>query len=262
MSATAITPSYLLARLNAIGQALQASGQALALLGLGSVGQQLGRLDTWSDLDFFVIVQPGHKQRYIQQLDWLAQASAVDWSFQNTVDGHKALMRDGVFCEFAVFEPQELQAIPFAPGRVVWSAPGFDERMAQPHLPLPATTPPAEEWVVGEALSCVFIGLQRWHRGERLSAARFVQNHAVDRLLELDALRHPAQDELADPFNRERRIEARRPALAAELAALVPGYLHTPQAALALLQALRARGAQLHPAMVARIEALAVLPAA
>ena len=34
----------------------------------------------------------------------------------------------------------------------------------------------------------LLIGLQRFHRGERLSAARFVQGHALDRLLELDAL--------------------------------------------------------------------------
>jgi hypothetical protein len=101
----------------------------------------------------------------------------------------------------------------------------------------------------------VLVGLQRWHRGERLSAARFVQGHALDRLIELDALRsHPVA---GDPFNPERRLEARHPALADELPALVPGYAQTPQAALALLTALRRRGAQLNAAVVARIEALA-----
>jgi lincosamide nucleotidyltransferase len=110
---------------------------------------------------------------------------------------------------------------------------------------------------VGEALSCLLVGLQRWHRGERLSAARFVQGHALDRLLELDALRHPAAAAGADPFNRERRLEARCPSLAAELPALVPGYGHTPQAALAMLQALAQRGAMLAPAITERIRTLA-----
>jgi hypothetical protein len=250
-------PEHLLRRLDAIGHALRDSGQGLALIGLGSVGRDTARLDAWSDLDFFAIVEPGAKLRYLHSLDWLAAAHPLAWHFQNTVDGHKALMADGVFCEFAVFEPQELAAIPFAPGRVVWKRIGVDEAIAVPRQAPPPTAPPDEAWVVGEALSCLFVGLQRWHRGEKLSAARFVQGYAVDRLLELDALREPAATAGADPFNRERRLEARRPSLAAELPALVPGYERTPQAALALLQALAARGAVLHPAMVERIRALA-----
>ncbi len=253
----ASTPRNLLLRLEAIGASLKASGQALALIGLGSVGQETARLDAFSDLDFFAVVEPGHKARYIERLDWLAAAHPLAWHFQNTVDGHKALMADGIFCEFAVFEPQELAQIPFAPGRVVWKRERVADDIALPRKALPPAQPPGEEWIVGEALSCLFVGLQRWHRGERLSAARFVQGHALDRLLELDALRHPAAADGADPFNRERRIEARRPTLAAELPALVPGYAHTPQAALALLDALGARGAELNPAIAERIRELA-----
>jgi hypothetical protein len=62
------------------------------LLALGSAGLERQRLDRYSDLDFFVIVAQGYKVHYIESLDWLA-------------DGHKALMTDGIFCEFAVFEP-------------------------------------------------------------------------------------------------------------------------------------------------------------
>lgn len=250
------TPEHLLARLQAIGHALRDSGHALALIGLGSVGLERERLDTWSDLDFFVVVEPGHKARYVERLDWLAAAHPLAWHCRNTADGHKALMADSVFCEFAVFEPAELDTIPFAPGAVVWKAAGVDERIATPRRALPSASPPDEAWIVGEALSCLYVGLQRWHRGERLSAARFVQGHAVDRLLELDALRSGPQPG-ADPFNRERRLEARSPALAAELPALVLGYAHTPAAALALLAALARRGATLAPALVQRIEALA-----
>ena len=151
----------------------------------------------------------------------------------------------------------ELEPVPFAPGRVVWRRDGVDDRIAQPRRAMPARELPGEEWIVGEALSCLFVGLQRWHRGEKLSAASLVQGHALDRLLELDARRHPEADDGADPFSRERRLERRRPALASELPALVPGYAHTPQAALAMLDALTARGAQLNAAMVGRIVALA-----
>jgi hypothetical protein len=238
-----VTPTLLLTRLDEIAQALADSGSAQALIGLGAVGLEMQRLDTRSDLDFFVIAQPGHKQRLIERLDWLEAAHPLAWHFRNTVDGHKALMRDGVFCEFAVFEREELDTIPFAPGRLVWCLKGVDPSMALPRKPLPGPASNDEGWLVGEALSCLFVGLQRWHRGERLSAARFVQGHALDRLIELDALKYPppAHAPPADVFNRERRVEFRQTGLAAELVALVPGYAATPQAALAVLQALAQR---------------------
>jgi hypothetical protein len=250
----------LLKRLDTIGRALGESGHAMALIGLGSVGRETARLDAWSDLDFFVIVDPGHKARYLDTLDWLAAAHPLVWHFRNTVDGHKALMADGVFCEFAVFEPDELAAIPFAPGRIVWKRDGVDDSLAVPRRPLPASELPGEEWIVGEALGCLLVGLQRWQRGERLAAMRLVQSHALDRLIELDALRQRQRDETppgADPFNRERRLESRQPALVAELPRLVPGYDATPAAALALLEALQRRGAQLNDAVVARLRTLA-----
>ncbi len=249
-----ITPALLLERLDAIGRALRDSGHALALIGLGSVGNDTARLDAWSDLDFFAIVEPGWVRRYLENLDWLAAAHPVAWSYRNTRDGHKALMADGVFCEFAVFEPQALADIPFAPGRVVWKRDDVDPSIAQPRRPLPGAAPSDETYLVGEILGCLLVGLQRWRRGEKLSAARMVQGRAVDRLIELDALRRaPAS---GDPFNCERRLETRQPELGAELPLLVPGYSATPAAAEAMLEALSRRGALLNGAVVARIRAL------
>lgn len=253
-------PALLLERIETIGRSLAASGHALALIALGSVGRETDRLDAWSDLDFFAIVEPGHKARYLGRLDWLEAAHPLAWHFQNTRDGHKALMADGVFCEFAVFEPAELDAIPFAPGRIVWRREGVDETIAQPRRALPSVQLPDETWVVGEALSGLLVGLMRWHRGEKLTAMRMVQSHALDRLIELDALRQQQRGEAtpsADPFNRERRVEQRQPALRDELPHIAAGYERTPAAALALLAAFQRRGALLNEAVVARIRALA-----
>ena len=110
----------LLNRLDEIGRSLERSGHALALIGLGSVGVELDRVDSFSDLDFFVIVEEGYKRAYLDSLKWLSDIHPVAFSFLNTEDGYKLLFEDGIFCEFAVFAPDELKNIPFAPGRIVW----------------------------------------------------------------------------------------------------------------------------------------------
>jgi hypothetical protein len=256
MGETGIEPATLLARLDAVGTALRDSGHALALIGLGSVGLDRERLDRHSDLDFFAIVERGHKSRYIENLDWLEAAHPVTWHYRNTPDGHKALMADGVFCEFAAFEPQELATIPFAPGRIVWKRHDVDPTIAVPRKPVPDGRLPDEEWIVGEALGLLFVGMQRWNRGEKLSAARLIQVHAVDRLIELDELRARRSGAFladCDPFGRERRLERRRPGLAQELASLIPGYERTPEAVRAIVAAFERRGAELNRAVLERL---------
>ena len=71
----------LLKRLDDIGVSLAQTGQALALIGLGSVGTELDRLDDYSDLDFFAIVKAGHKTQFINNLDWLSNVHAAPVAF-------------------------------------------------------------------------------------------------------------------------------------------------------------------------------------
>ena len=88
----------LLTRLDDIGRTLEKSGHALALIGLGSVGVEIERLDAYSDLDFFAIVEKGYKRQYLDNLDWLSSLCPVAYSFRNTEDGYKLLFQDGIFC--------------------------------------------------------------------------------------------------------------------------------------------------------------------
>lgn len=241
----------LLQRLAGIGRAVAESGHGLAVLGLGSAGRERERLDDYSDLDFFVIVEAGHKLRYLDRLDWLSSVAPLAYAFRNTVDGYKVLFTDGVFCEFAVFEPSELPRIPFAPGRFVWKRDGVDEALAAPA----ATRQPEErsaEWLLGEALTNLYVGMCRFRRGERLSAARFVQHFAVDRLLELHERATRPIPACRDPFAPERRLEQRHPDLAPALPLFMPGYDHTPAAALAILNHLT-RAYPVNPALAAAI---------
>jgi hypothetical protein len=229
----------LLRRLDRIAERLAARPGALALLALGSTGTELERLDDFSDLDFFVLVQPGFKAAFRDNLDWLAEAAPIAYAFRNTPDGYKLMFADGVFAEYAVFEPPELRSVPFAAGRLVWHAPEFDPGLA---TPTQTNLPPAHsvEWLVGEALTNLLVGLARFRRGEKLSAMRFIQVFAVDRLVELSVHLAPAASTQADLFSAERRYERRYPGLATHLPAFLPGYEHSPAAARAILAFLAA----------------------
>ncbi|MEW5829177.1 MAG: hypothetical protein AB1846_09840 [Chloroflexota bacterium] len=228
-------PRSLLIRLDEIGQSLARSGHALALIGLGSVGPELERLDAYSDLDFFAIVEPGYKQAYLDDLDWLASLCPVAYCFANTDDGYKLLFEDGIFCEFAVFEPHELEAIPFAPGRVVWKQPQVSPDIGRPAKG-PTNRPKRNpDFLLGEALTNLYVGLGRDKRGEKLSATRFIQGYAVDRLVELAGEVEAAQPVFRDEFSGERRFEARYPGLAGEAAAWMQGYDRNRESALAIL---------------------------
>lgn len=248
------TPQQLLNRLDAIGDVLRKRGDALALLGLGSVGTELDRLDDYSDLDFFVIVRESRKQGYINNLDWLAAAQPVAYAFKNTGDGYKVLYEDGIFCEFAVFEPQEMANIPFSAGRLVWTAEDFDEAILAPRQSS-QPTPKSAEWLLGEALTNLYVGMGRYRRGEKLSAARFIQGYAVDRVVELADKIEDAQPAHRDIFTPERRFEQRFPGVAAHLPQFVKGYERSPESALAVLAFLEAHF-EVNKALAAQIRAL------
>jgi hypothetical protein len=228
-------PELLLNRLNQIGESLSKIDTSLALIGLGSVGVDLERLDRFSDLDFFVIVESGSKDPYLENLDWLTSVAPVAYYFQNTPDGYKLLYEDGVFCEFAVFDEEELKEAAFSPGRMIWKVKGVDETIKIPQRSSDKTQYHSTEWLVGEVLTNLYVGLSRDKRGEQLAAMRFIQGHAVDRLLELSERIEESKGVDRDPFSIERRFEERFPTMAKHLPELLGGYNSNRQSALATL---------------------------
>jgi lincosamide nucleotidyltransferase B/F len=228
----------LLQRLDAIGRSLEGTGNALALLALGSVGTELDRIDAYSDLDFFVVVRDGYRQAYLGDLGWLSSVHPIAYCFLNTLDGYKVLFEDGIYAEFAVFTMAELAQIEFPEGRIVWKAAGVDDAI---RFPQRGTGPGAGhtlEWLIGEALTNLYVGLGRYNRGERLSALRLIQVHAVDRILEL-AQRVEAEQlgpaTHRDAFAAERRFEQRFPTVVRELPRFMQGYDRSPESAATIL---------------------------
>jgi hypothetical protein len=135
-------------------------------------------------LDFFAIVTPQTKAHYIADLDWLHRAHPLMWHFQNTADGHKALMADGVLCEFAVFTPDELAHATFAPRR------RLDRRRS----------------------AVKFGGGPDAPRQRRAAGSNAHGAGVCDRVFELAAkAAAPNPGAGVDPFNPDRRIERRCP---------------------------------------------------
>jgi len=244
------SPEGLLERLDAIGRVLSTRADAVALLGLGSVGRDLHRLDEHSDLDFFVIVDDDAKERYLESIDWLEQAAPVVYDFRNTVDGRKILFEDDVYAEYAVFTLAEVERAAFMPGRVVWQRTGAPDGLGElGKLPSPSRATP--EFHVNEALTNLYVGLHRDARGEVLSGMRLIQVHAVDRLLTYLDLTggREGQDAFAVERGAERRVEL-------PLERMVQGYARNRESALAILEWLESR-ADVSPVLAARIRALA-----
>lgn len=214
-------------RLDGISKSISERQETLALLGLGSIGEESVRLDDFSDLDFFLIVEKGHKKKYIDDISWLTDVYEAGYYYKNTEDGYKLLFNDGIYCEFAVFEPDELSNIPFANGKIIWKRNDFDESVCTPIKKSKSWKTDDLEWAFNEVLTCLYVGLCRYARGEKLSAMRFIQSFAVDIILA--SLHHIYQeaDNFLDNFQLERRVEVRFPEFSGYLPGMLLGYDRT-----------------------------------
>ena len=225
---------HLLQRLDDIAEALRAHPSGVALLGLGSVGRERDRLDEYSDLDFFAIVQPGTKAQFLDNRSWLETTCRLTYYFRNTRDGFKLWWDDGIYGEMAVFEPDELCHIPYSPGQLVWCREGYciPEISA---IPLPPPPKVDIHYELNELLTNLLVGLLRDARGERLAAHYLIQTIAFGRLLKMLSADFPSQHPEQDPFSIERRFERNYPEIAVHLPTLLAGYTHNREAAAMLL---------------------------
>jgi len=202
--------------------------QVLCLLGLGSMADT-GRLDEFSDIDFFLIVEKGKKEGFLQDLSWL-EIRPIAYTFKNTPDGYKVLFDDGIFAEFAVFEPEELLNIPFTEGNPVHMKEGFDKTLLKPTR-VPKKKPVDVNFNVNEALANILIGLQRDKRGEHASAFTFIQVNAAELVMELFETVYDENSVEIDPFDLDRRIEKRFDHAKNVLSNLKQGYANNPASA-------------------------------
>lgn len=246
-----------LTRLEALAAHLADDPHVQAVLGLGSAGAETDRFDDHSDIDFFLITDtPETKHRYLQDTSWLQGFGGdVAYSFVNDPNGRKALLADGLFLEYAIFTPDQLAALPFTGARVVWARGGYDPLALGAAVPA-ATVLDTVDFHLNEALTNLYVGLHREARGERLTAMRFIQLYAVDRVLALVRLDPATALDHPDPFEATRRIERARLPEDLPLDRMVPGYTRNLDAARAVLAWLTAHH-DTDPVIVAAIRELA-----
>jgi lincosamide nucleotidyltransferase len=184
-----------------LAEAAQSATNTIALVGAGSAGVELSRMDQYSDIDFFLIVEDGCSANFIDENTWFEKYLPVNFWFRDTAHGNKALLANGVFLEFAVFTEAELAQYGIPGLRVIWSKEGFK-------LPEIPTIQPEERelsYYVDQALSNLYVGALRLRRGERLAALSMIERSALTNLL--TAYRIKNKLVIQDPFNIERRAE-------------------------------------------------------
>jgi hypothetical protein len=202
------------------------------LLGLGSIANH-NRLDEYSDIDFFLIVENGHKHRFMDKLDWL-EVKPLVYTFQNTKDGYKAMYDDGIFAEFAVFDEEEMKTARFTGGKVFYHKDDFDLELIKPKFE-PKQKEVDITFNVNEAMTNLYIGLLRGLRGEKSSAMSFIQSYAYGLSIELFPKVFEETKLEVDPYVFERRIESRFPKQKELLASMRQGIKHNHASAKIIL---------------------------
>lgn len=225
----------LIKRLDQIALSLASTNEAVALVVVGSLGEDMSRVDAFSDLDFFVITRDGYAQTLINDLFWLERVHKVAYSFKNTVDGYKVLFSDGIYAEFAVFNESILEKIPYTNARIHWQKANYPFVLKQSRYPLPES--PSSEYLFNEALTNIYVGLQRLLRGERYASYIFICHHALTNVIK-------ARDQMydvssRDPFDVSRRLEVRQPELIPLLENTLNGYQNIMTSARGLLDYIR-----------------------
>lgn len=212
--------------LGEIASAAETAAHTIALVGAGSAGLAMDRMDAYSDLDFFLIIEDGYSSSFINDNSWFGKSLPIDFEFRDTEHGNKVLLHNGVFLEFAIFTLDELARYGIPGLRTIWSKPGF----TLPEIPFPQAQERDISYYVNQALSNLYIGALRMYRGERLAAMTLIERDALTNLLL--AYRKKYDLPVEDPFNVTRRAEL---TLQVDFGDLLHGYCHLERSLEAIL---------------------------
>lgn len=195
------------------------------VLGLVLVGSaaDTGRVDEWSDHDFFLIVKDGLAEGFRQDLSWLPDSEEVVIRPRETDHGLKVVYRNGHVLEFAVFDDRELEMASVN----YWAVPVDKTDITVRVAALEQKTKGGvfveeKEWEL--ILAHILIAVGRARRGEVLIAGQAVRSYMLrhvvgfvrDRLSPV-----PGTETVEDNLDRYRRFEKQYPAEGARLESIL-----------------------------------------
>ncbi len=218
---------------------LEKEPQVLGVVALGSMARRDTQPDDWSDHDFFVVTEPGAQEQVRRRRDWLPDSEKIVLHFRETAHGVKALYGCGHLIEFAVFDLEELSVAKVNRYRVLWDKNGEITRkmeaLARSTAEWVEQTQPADDYLIGQFLTNLYVGVGRYARGERLSGRHFIKCLAAGSLLRLlTRYTLPTGNSSLDNLDPLRRFESAFPNLGEELNWILE--METPQAGLGLLE--------------------------
>jgi hypothetical protein len=160
----------------------QQDPRVLGLVLCGS-SAEVGRRDQWSDHDFLMITVDGTPEDYRTDLSWLPDAESIAFSFRETAHGLKALYRNGLMIEFAIFDAAEFAGCALNHYAVVLDRSDITQVAAAVRDRSMAPRPIDRLAEFRLFLSLIYIGTGRARRGERLSAHVMIRTYALEHLL-------------------------------------------------------------------------------
>lgn len=203
---------------NRLRDSLAERDEVLGLVLVGSTAD-LGRVDEWSDHDFFVITKEGFAEAMRQDLSWLPDHEHIVMRPRETAHGLKVVYADASVLEFAIFEDSELEAAGANAYNVTLDRTNITERMA---AIAQRSKPKAYDFDSEFAifLTQMLIGVGRARRGEAIIASQFTRSYCLNRALGFIRAwiaPKPGTEPIEDNLDRFRRFEQQYPELGAQI---------------------------------------------
>ena len=209
---------------------LEENPAVFGLVALGTMAEPTWR-DAWSDHDFWVVTRPGRQDGILDDLTWLPNSDTILVRARHGNRHYSVLYRSGHRAEFAVFDPEEAATGTVTVYRVLFDRADVAAVVARAreHGRPQSWSEARGVFIFDNFLILLCTAVARWHRGEQLSARRYLDQFALDSLLAL-ALTDSAD---RDPVDPRRHIERRHPRLAQALESLA--CRPVPEKAIAML---------------------------
>lgn len=200
---------------------LKGYDDVLGLVAVGSMAQLDYMPDEYSDHDFFLVVKSGHQGFYRKNFAWLPNAEQIVLSFTETQHGVKVIYKSGHLLEFAVFDEEEVYLAKVNRYRVLLDLSDIEKRMGEVRDQTgngETIQDMSDEYLVGQFLTNLLVGLGRYWRGEKISAHHFIKSHALNRLVILVEKHLPSERKcLLDNIAHNRRFEFVYPKIGREI---------------------------------------------